>query len=99
MSSPAAASTLALPPAKGAVRVIAQADDLTVVVALSEMDSPAAAALMMALDDEKRMVKLLAQMPPVTVAGILRNVVPPSRRQDLLDKLPGQFRDLAIKHL
>jgi len=93
MSSPAAASALALPTPTGAVRVLGQADDLTAAGVLLEMTPQHAAGLVMAMD-AGRAVKLLGQAAPVTVAGILRNV-PAGRRQVLLSQFAEPFRALV----
>jgi hypothetical protein len=97
MSSLAAAAALSLATPTGAVRVLAQADDLTATGVLLEMRAPTAAGLIMAMDTE-RGVKLLGHAAPATVADILRNV-PASRRQALLKKLPEPSRSLVAKHL
>jgi hypothetical protein len=97
MSSLAAASALSLPTATGAVRVLAHADDPTVVGVLLEMPARNAAGLIMGMDSE-RAVKVLAQAAPVTVAGILRNT-PADRRHVLLNQLPKPFRALVTRDL
>jgi Mg/Co/Ni transporter MgtE len=97
MSSLAAASALSLPTPTGAVRVLGQADDLTVTGVLLELSAPSAAGLVMAMNTE-RAVKLLGHAAPVTVAGILRNV-PTDRRQVVLRSLPQPFRSLVAAHL
>jgi tRNA A-37 threonylcarbamoyl transferase component Bud32 len=97
MSSLAAASALSLPTTTGAVRVLGQADDLTATGVLLEMSAPAAAAVIIAMDG-KRAARLLGQAAPVTVAGILRNV-PRDQRRVLLDRLPGPFGALVVRHL
>ena len=97
MSSLAAASALSLPTPTGAVRVLGQADDLTVTGVLLEMSAPSAAGLVMVMDTE-RAVRLLGHAAPVTVAEILRNV-PGDRRQAVLSRLPQRFRALVARHL
>jgi hypothetical protein len=97
MSSLAAAAALSLGPPTGAVRVLAQAGDLTATGVLLEMRPPAAAGLLVAMDTG-RGVTLLGQASPATVADILRNV-PGSRRQELLSRLPELPRALVARHL
>jgi tRNA A-37 threonylcarbamoyl transferase component Bud32/flagellar motility protein MotE (MotC chaperone) len=97
MSSLAAASALSLPTSTGAVRVLGQADDLTVAGVLLEMDASSAARLIMAMDTE-RGAKLLGQAAPVTVADILRNL-PALRREALVNRLAEPFRSLVARHL
>jgi len=97
MSSLAAAAALSLPTPTGAVRVLGQADDLTVTGVLLELSAPSAAGLVMAMNTE-RAVKLLGHAAPVAVAGILRNV-PTDRRQVVLRSLPQPFRSLVAGHL
>lgn len=97
MSSIAAAAALSFGPPTGAVRVLAQAGDLTVTGVLLEMRPPAAAGLLLAMDAE-RGVKLLGQAAPATVADILRNI-PGSRRQELLNRLPELSRGLVARQL
>jgi Mg/Co/Ni transporter MgtE len=97
MSSLAAASALSLPTSTGAVRVLGQADDLTVAGVLLEMEASSAARLIMAMDTE-RGAKLLGQAAPVTVADILRNL-PALRRTALMNRLAEPFRSLVARHL
>jgi eukaryotic-like serine/threonine-protein kinase len=97
MSSLAAASALSLPTPTGAVRVLGQADDLTVAGVLLEMEASSAAGLIMAMDTE-RGAKLLGQAAPVTVADILRNL-PALRRKALMNRLAEPFRSLVARHL
>jgi serine/threonine protein kinase len=99
MSSPAAASVLALLPVAAAVRALAKAHETTAVGVLSEMKSSSAASLVTAIadDDEERAVSVLGQAAPVTVAGILKYVVPASRSQHLLTRLPVRFQQLVVK--
>jgi Mg/Co/Ni transporter MgtE len=97
MSSLAAASALSLPTSTGAVRVLGQADDLTVAGVLLEMEASSAAGLIMAMDTE-RGAKLLGQAAPVTVADILRNL-PALRRTALMNRLAEPFRSLVARHL
>jgi flagellar motility protein MotE (MotC chaperone) len=97
MSSLAAASALSLPTVTGAVRVLGQADDLTVTGVLLELDAGSAARLVMALDAE-RAVRLLGQAAPVTVAAILRDM-PADRHGVLLHRLREPFRSLVARHL
>jgi hypothetical protein len=99
MSSLAAAVALAVPPARAALKVLARADELTVVGALANLAAPNAGAVVALLDDDQRVVRLLVRTAnPVVVAGILRHV-PPSRRQALLPLLPAGFRDLVGQYL
>jgi eukaryotic-like serine/threonine-protein kinase len=99
MSSPAAASVLVLPPLAGAVRALAKAYETTAVGALSEMTASSAASLVTAIadEDEDRAVSVLGQAAPATVAGILKHVLPPTRRQRLLTQLPVRFQQLVVK--
>jgi serine/threonine protein kinase len=97
MSSAAAAATLALPQAAGAVRILARADNTTIVGAFAEMSHPAAARLIETMDTG-RAVELLSQGAPVTVAGILRNVAPRDEGQALLSRLPSPLRDQVAGH-
>jgi hypothetical protein len=99
MSSLAAAVALAVPPARAALKVLARADELTVVGALANLAAPNAGAVVTLMDDDQRVVRLLVRTAnPVVVAGILRHV-PPSRRQALLPLLPAGFRDLVGQYL
>ncbi len=97
MSSLAAAAALSLGPPTGAVRVLAQAGDLTATGVLLEMRAPAAAGLLVAMDAD-RGVQLLGQASPATVADILRNI-PGSRREELLSRLPELPRSLVARAL
>lgn len=99
MSSPAAASVLVLPTLTGAVRAVVRAHDTTIVGVLSEMASASAASLVTALadDNEGRAVEVLGHAAPATVAGILRHVVPVTRRQRLVSQLPARFQQLVAK--
>lgn len=99
MSALAASAALAVPPARAALKVLAGAEELTNVGALSHMAAPKAGAVVALMDDDKGVVRLLVRTAnPVTVAGILR-YVPPSRRQALLPMLPAGFRDLVVQYL
>jgi hypothetical protein len=99
MSSLAAAVALAVPQARAALKVLARADELTVVGALANLAAPNAGAVVTLMDDDQRVVRLLVRTAnPVVVAGILRHV-PPSRRQALLPLLPAGFRDLVLQYL
>jgi Mg/Co/Ni transporter MgtE len=99
MSAPAAAGALALAPATGSVDLLAEADTLTTVGALTGMPADRAAPLVQAMG-ETRAVEVLRMMPdPAAVAGILSHVVPAAGRQALLIMLPVPFRALVIKHL
>ena len=99
MSSLAAAVALAVPQARAALKVLARADELTVVGALANLAAPNAGAVVALMDDDQRVVRLLVRTAnPVVVAGILRHV-PPSRRQALLPLLPAGFRDLVVQYL
>ena len=99
MSATATAGALALPPVMGAVDLMAEADPLTTVGALTGMPADRAAPLVQAMG-ETHAVEVLAMMPdPATVAGILSQVVPASSGQALLSRLPVPFRALVIKHM
>ena len=99
MSALAAAGALALPPATGAVDLLAEADVSTAVGALTGMPADRAAPLVQAMG-ETHAVKVLAMMPdPATVAGLLSHVFPASSGQALLNRLPVPFRALVLKHM
>ena len=99
MSASATAGTLALPPAAGAVDLLAEADVSTAVGALTGMPADRASPLVQAMG-ETHAVEVLAMMPdPATVAGILSHVFPATRGQALLNRLPVPFRALVIKHM
>jgi Protein kinase domain len=99
MSSLAAAVALAVPQARAALKVLARADELTIVGAVSHMAAPNAGAVVTLMDDDKRVVRLLVRTAnPVVVAGVLRHV-PQPRRQFLLQLLPAGFRDLVLQYL
>jgi hypothetical protein len=99
MSSLAAAVTLAVPQARAALKVLACADELTIVGTLCHMVAPKAGAVVAAMDDDKRVVRLLVRTAnPVVVAGILRHL-PQPRREGLLQMLPEGFRDLVLQYL
>jgi hypothetical protein len=78
---------------------VARAHDTTIVGVLSEMASASAASLVTALadDDEDRAVEVLGHAAPATVAGILRHVLPATRGQRLLSRLPDRFQQLVAK--
>jgi serine/threonine protein kinase len=104
MSGAALAAALALPPAKGAARVLAKADDATVKAVLSELSRKrpsVGAPLVLTLDDldAGRLVQVLGESEPLIVARLLHYVATPDRRKDLLGRLPRQFRTLVEKHL
>jgi eukaryotic-like serine/threonine-protein kinase len=99
MSSLAAAVALGVPPARAALKVLACADELTMVGTFSQMAAPKAGAIVAAMDDDKRVVRLLVRTAnPVVVAGILRHL-PQVRREGLLCALPEGFRDLVLQYL
>lgn len=99
MSSLAAAVALAVPQEKAALKVLACADELTIVGALSHLAAPKAGAIVTLMDDDKRVARLLVRTAnPVVVAGILRHI-PQPRRQVLLQLLPVGFRDLVLQYL
>ena len=98
MSSPASASALSHLPPGEALRVLDHADDLSAISALSLMSPPHAASLLMAMDI-KRAGELLARAAPATAVDLLRHVTPASRRQALIDILPGAFGSLVTRHL
>ncbi|HEY0935150.1 MAG TPA: protein kinase [Trebonia sp.] len=100
MSSLAAAAVLAVPGPGPALGLLARADGLTVVSALTEMTPAAAAALVTALDDDARAARLLFQTAsPPAVAGILRRVEPAARGRALLSQLPAGYRQLVLRYL
>src|SRR5262249_27928118 len=97
MSSIALASVLALPPVPDAVRLCEGADIATIVGALSEMPPDRTSTLIVAMD-ANRATQVLRLTAPARVADILRSVSPADRRQELLSRLPDQFRTAAIRH-
>jgi serine/threonine protein kinase len=100
MSSLAAAAVLSVPPAKDKLDVLSKADPVTVVGALTEMEAVRAAALIMAVDDEMRAAQLLFRTGnPAIVAAILRQVTPRARVDQVIDRLPAEFRSLVIDYL
>jgi serine/threonine protein kinase len=99
MSSLAAAVALAVPQARAALKVLACADELTIVGTLSHMVATKAGAIVGAMGDDKRVVRLLVRTAnPVVVAGILRHI-PQPRRQVLVQMLPDGFGDLVLQYL
>lgn len=104
MAAAASAAALALPPAQGAARILARANDATVKAVLYELarERPGRGApLVIALDELEagRVAQALGNSEPVAVARLLHYVGAQDRRENLLGRLPWQFRPLVEKHL
>jgi flagellar motility protein MotE (MotC chaperone) len=98
MSSIALAAVLALPLTEKTVGIVARADTVTVVGAISEMAPVRAASLVVAMD-VARATEVLRRAAPARVADILRSVSSADRRQELLSRLPERFRASVLRYL